>query len=272
MLKIIDVRFFYFFSFIFILPVVFLVNGKSRKASIGLYRKGFKYGKLKSLRLAYLNHYNFAKVVIDKFAMFAGQSFKIDIEGIELFDSLNDQQGGFILLSSHVGNYELAGYSLKSEKKLINVLVFGGEKSSVMENRLKMFSRNNIKMIPTGDGMDYLFDIDNALNHGEIIGMPGDRIFGSRKVFSTDFLEKKAGFPQGPFSLAFLKQVPVLFIAALKTGNKNYKIILKPLQTDYSSPKQQVIEELGERYVKELEAIVKSYPLQWFNFFDFWTR
>ena len=26
----------------------------------------------------------------------------------------------------------------------------------------------------------------------------------------------------------------------------------------------------GEAYVKKLEAMLKKYPLQWFNFYDFW--
>ncbi len=41
--------------------------------------------------------------------------------------------------SSHIGNYEIAGYSLPTEEKRFNALVFGGEKESVMTNRNRLF-------------------------------------------------------------------------------------------------------------------------------------
>ena len=31
-------------------------------------------------------------------------------------------------------------------------------------------------------------------------------------------------------------------------------------------------EYLGKQYVTELEAIVKKYPHQWFNYYDFWNE
>ncbi|MFC2621771.1 MAG: lipid A biosynthesis acyltransferase, partial [Prevotella denticola] len=34
---------------------------------------------------------------------------------------------------------------------------------------------------------------------------------------------------------------------------------------------RQQMQQLADSYVKELERRVRQYPLQWFNFHDFWS-
>ena len=61
----------------------------------------------------------FSQVVIDRFAMYAGKHFEVRIEGYEHFQHLSNQKEAFIQLSSHIGNYEMAGYTLTSKEKTI---------------------------------------------------------------------------------------------------------------------------------------------------------
>ena len=62
--------------------------------------------------------------------MYAGKKFEIVIEGSEYFKELEEKDEGFIQLSSHIGNYEIAGYSLKSNRKTIRPIVYSFEKES----------------------------------------------------------------------------------------------------------------------------------------------
>ena len=130
------------------------------------------------------------------------ESISIEIVGNEHFLALASREDGFVQLSAHVGNYEIAGYSLVAEKKRFNALVFGGEKASVMKNRNKMFANTNINMIGIDADMSHLYEINSALANGEIVSMPGDRIFGSEKSIETDLLGTTAHLPAGPFRVA----------------------------------------------------------------------
>ncbi|MDE6134867.1 MAG: lipid A biosynthesis acyltransferase, partial [Muribaculaceae bacterium] len=165
-LKVINVRLLYLFAFVFIVPPTMFVNSKARKVIYRFYRKRFGYGLFKSCLMTYVNHCAFSQVVIDKFAMFAGKKFDITIDGYDHFLFLSEQVQGFVQLSSHIGNYEIAGYSLSSRSKRVNALVFGGEKESVMANRSRIFKENNIRMIPMMADMSHLFIIDQALSEG----------------------------------------------------------------------------------------------------------
>ena len=272
MLRAINVRVLYAFTFLFIVPPTLIINRKATKATYHFYKTAFRLGWLRACWMTIKNHCAFSQVVIDKFAMYAGKKFKITISGMETFQELVNSPKGFIQLSAHIGNYELAGYSLVSKTKRFNALVFGGEKESVMHNRNKLFEANNIRMIPMQEDMQHLFTIDKALEDGEILSMPADRVFGSQKAFIIDFFGYPAKFPQGPFILASMKEVPTLFVAVMKTGVTKYHIYIEKLVSQSGGNLRENAKILAENYVRSLESMVRSYPAQWYNYFNIWTN
>lgn len=269
LLKFVNVRLLYIFSSVFVIPICLIVN-KSSRIIYKYFRERLRYNVFKSFWKTYINHCLFGQSVIDKFAMYAGKKFKIEIEGYEYFDFLAKQKEGFIQLSSHIGNYEIAGYSLVAKDKPFNALLFFGEKESVMTNRNKMFASTNIKMIPVRSDIGHLFEINAALLNGEIVSIPADRIWGSNKNIYIDFLGAKAKFPIGPFYIATMKEVNVLTVHVMKIATTKYKIYITPLQYDKTVSRKEQINELADKYIKELERILKLYPTQWYNFFKFW--
>jgi len=269
MLRYVDVRILYAFTAIFVIPVCLAVNS-SRGIAYRYFRRRHGFGKLKSAWLTYVNHCAFAQVVIDKFAMYAGKRFEIEIEGYDKFQALADSPDGFIQMSAHVGNYEIAGYTLRAEKKRFNALVFSGEKESVMENRKKLFSSTNINMIAIRPDMGHLFEINEALAKGETVSMPADRLLGSYKSIRLDFLGAKAEFPYGPFAIATMRGLEAIAVNVIKTGLRRYKIIVADLPYDHKAPRKEQIAQLSRAYVDELQRVVNFYPTQWHNYFDFW--
>ena len=271
LLRYMDMRILYLFVAIFIIPVCLILN-PSRGIAYRYFRERIGYGRLKSAWKTYINHCLFGQVVIDKFAMYAGKKFKVEIEGYDEFLSHAVKEEGFVQLSAHIGNYEIAGYSLVSKDKRMNALVFAGEKESVMRNRDKMFTDTNISMIAIQPDMSHLFEIDEALKDGEIVSMPADRISGSQKSIEHEFLGAKARFPLGPFSVATIRGLDVLAVNVMKTSLKGYKIYVTPLPYDKSAPRQEQIKQLSGAYVAELEKRIQQYPTQWYNYFEFWNN
>ena len=271
-LRVVDVRLLYAFAYVFVVPPTLAINSKARKTTYRYFRKRHGYGRVKSAFMTLKNFCDFSEVVIDRFAMYAGKKFKIELDNYELFQNLSRQKAGFIQLSSHIGNYELAGYSLIAEDKRINALVFAGEKESVMANRTKMFDGNNIRMIPMSNDMSHLFTIDSALVDGEILSMPTDRVFGSQKDFEVNILGAKASIPQGPFVLAAMREVPVLFTSVMKEGAKQYHITINEVVCDKQQSHKKQAYQMAQDFASKLESTLKRYPTQWYNYFDFWNE
>lgn len=270
LLKLVNIRVIYALAYIFAVPPTLTKPGF--KHAYHFFRDRFGYSKWRSLWLAYKNHCLFAQVVIDKFAMYAGHHFDIEMEGYDHFLDLAKQPEGFVQLSSHVGNYEIAGYSLVAEKKRFNALVYSGEKEEVMNNRQKLFSNANINMIPIKSDMSHLFEINAALSEGETVSIPADRIWGAHKAVTKTFLGKEAHLPAGPFQVVTSRGLDALVVHVMKTAANRYKIVVTPLPYDKQAPRKQQIDELAEGYVRELERIIRLYPTQWYNYFDFWNQ
>ena len=188
---------------------------------------------------------------------------------MDLFQGLCAGEDGFIQLSSHVGNYEMVGYSLVSPKR-INALVYGGETATMMENRAALFGETNVRMVPVSEDLSHIFALNNALADGEIASVPGDRVFGSQKTVQSRFFEDPARFPAGPFTLAVQRDVRILTVFALKEGRRKYKVLLDILPEPEGETKQDRIQALADAYAARLEAVVRACPDQWYNFYDFW--
>jgi predicted LPLAT superfamily acyltransferase len=119
--------------------------------------------------------------------------------------------------------------------------------------------------------MEHLFAIKNALDAGEIVSMPADRAYDGEKIQTCDFLGGKADFPTGSFALATHFNVPVLTVFAMKENMHRYHIYVHRLpDTADSTDKQQRIQFLTQAYVADIENILKMYPEQWFNYYQFW--
>jgi predicted LPLAT superfamily acyltransferase len=125
-------------------------------------------------------------------------------------------------------------------------------------------------MIPVSNDMSHLFLINQALENGETVSMPADRVFGSQKTITVNFLGRPAAFPLGPFSVATIRGLDVLAVNVMKTSLKSYKIYVTPLSYSKEAPRKQQMEELATAYVAELERMIRMYPAQWYNFYEFW--
>lgn len=264
-----DTRVLYAFAAVFIVPVCLIVN-PAQRITYRYFRDRWGMSWLRAVIKTYVNFYMFAQVVIDKFAMYAGRKFKTEIEGYDYFLTLAGKEGGFIQLSAHIGNYEIAGYTLTAEKKRFNALVFAGEKESVMRNRNRMFGDRNIRMIAIKPDMSHIFLINNALSDGETVSMPADRVIGSQKTMAVTLLGKEAHLPAGPFTVATMRGLPVIAVNVMKTAHDTYKIYVTPLRYDLSAPRRQQARLLADAYAAEIGRMMTMYPEQWYNYFDFW--
>ncbi len=255
-----------------VIPFYMIFNRKGYQAIYGFFRKRMGYGPLKAFGNVYLNHFRFGQVILDRFGAFAGKKYQFECEGLELMEHLESLPKGFLMLSSHVGCYEMVGYSLKPKTKKMNALVYAGETATVMENRQRVLGRNNIQMVPVKEDLSHLFALNAAIDNGDIVSMPADRIFGSQKSVECQFFGAKANFPLGGFAMAVQKEVPVLAVFVMKIGMKKYRVFLKSVECDSQAKKRDQMTQLAQGFATQLEDIVRRYPTQWFNYFDFWQQ
>ena len=253
-----------------IVPFYMIFNHKGYKSIYRFFRDRFNYGPLKSFCKVYANHFRFGQVIVDRYAAFAGKKFKFSFEGNDLFLSMLEEPGGFVQLSSHIGNYEMVGYSLTSTSKRINGLFYGGESEVMMDFRRRILSMHNVGLIEVDGSMSHIFQMNAALDRGEIVSMTGDRMLGSAKSLLCSFLGADANFPMGPFALAVQKDVPIVAVFSMRGKWGVYDVYVRKITATHGLSARASMQDMAQKFAAELEAMVRLYPTQWFNYYDFW--
>ena len=256
-----------------VVPVYCVVNHKAFGCIYRYFKEILHLSGWKSFWKTIQNHLIFGQVVLDRFAVLAGntEQFQLDIENEEVIRQLLDQAGGFIIAGSHIGHFELTGHCIRQSKKRINAVIYGGEAAVIKQRRSNSFTQNNIRLVPVEEDLSHLFIIKDALEHGEIVTILCDRIWGSNKTLTVNFLGKEAKFPLGTFLLAAQMQVPVVSIVNTKVRGRHYHSTVQLLpSSDPSLPIRKQSEQIAAAYAQSLESVLRKHPEQWFNYFDFW--
>lgn len=258
-----------YFILLFVALYYFLFSPKSSAAILGFYRR-LKFSKLKAYRLLYVNYFRFGQTLIDKFAVLAGQqaSFTFDFDGEEhLHDLVAGGQGG-ILLSAHAGNWEAAGQLLNRLNTPVNLVMYDGEDVHIKQY-LQQAANKKFEVIFVKPDLSHIFKINAALGANELVCLLADRFLPGNPTIVEDFLGAPARFPEGPFLLSLKFRAPVTFVYAFKETATHYRLSATPGRS-FNSRQGDSVHTIATDYIASLEAKVRRYPAQWFNYYDFW--
>jgi predicted LPLAT superfamily acyltransferase len=264
-----------YFILLFVALYFFLFSRSSSRFSYQFFRKRIGFSRFKSIRSIYSNYFIFGQTLIDRVAVMAGLSnkFTFDFDGEEYLIQIVQEGKGGILISAHIGNWEVAGHLLYRINAKINVLIHEAEHEQVKHYLEGIKGKGNMNVIVMKDDFSHIYDISKALENGEIICLHGDRFMPWSKTMTTKFLGDDAHFPQGPFAMAVGFKVPVSYVFAMKEGIYHYHFSATPPKI-YSSlareNKNRLIESALSDYIQIIEKKVEKYPIQWFNYYDFW--
>jgi predicted LPLAT superfamily acyltransferase len=265
---------FAYFLLYFVIAYYILTSRKAVLSSFRFFREHLKFGFFRSVISVPRNYFVFGQVLVDKVAVLAGlrTRFTFDFEGEEY---LRQMDNGGLLISGHVGNWEIAGQLLNRLEKNINIILFDAEHQQIKGYLSDVYTNRKVNFIVIKDDYSHFKEIEDALARKEIIAMHGDRYIEGNKVVMVDFLGKRAPFPVGPVHLAARFRVPVSYVFALKETNTHYHFYATPLRSVESSnnlkKREEIFRDAVKDYVEALEHAVRKYPLQWFNYYDFWN-
>lgn len=255
----------YFVAFYFL-----LFSYQGTKSSYYYFHQRLGFSKLNSIWKVYKSYFVFGQTIIDKVVISSGIKNKFTFEhdgGEAIVELLKEKKGG-ILISAHVGNFEIADYFFNEidVNSQINLVTTDNEHRAIKDYLESISLKNNLKFIIVNEDLSHIFEINNALNNNELVCFTGDRYFEGNKVLTENLLGKSAKFPGGTFLLGSRLNVPVLFVYVMKETNKHYH-----LYTRKANFKKRDAQDLLKSYTQSIEWILKKYPYQWFNYFDFWN-
>lgn len=262
-----------YFLLRFVSMYYFFFSFKASRQLYLLYHRRLGYGRISSLIKLYKNYYLLGQGIIDKVVVMSGikNKFSFDFDGEENLRKIARLKKGGILLSAHIGNWDIAGHLFKRLETTVNIVLYDGEHEQIKKYLEGVTGKRVMKIIIIKSDLSHIYEINDALSNNELVCMHADRFMEGNKTLTTDFLGEKARFPMGPFLLASKFRVPVSFVFALKESKLKYHFFAGSLK-EYSSPdKKNVMQEMLKDFAAEMEKKLKQYPEQWFNYYNFWA-
>lgn len=265
------------------------LTGKEAKQASEIYLKQLKsYAQQHSLTLpngldSYQHLLSFGHTMLDKLAAWKGD-FNVDnltIHGQEHFQEMVDNNQGVLILGSHLGNIELCrALGRRHSHVKINALVFTehAERFNTVMKAVNPNSELNLIQV-SSMGPDTAILLQQKIEQGEWVVIVGDRTSTSKESRSVwaEFLGKPAPFPQGPFMLASVLKAPVYLLFGLRDDSSekpHFDVYFEPFSDKIVLPRkerQQALEKVVQDYANRLQHYTLQAPLQWYNFFNFWT-
>ncbi len=185
------------------------------------------------------------------------------IEGTDrLYDALSRGRG-IILMTAHLGNWELGGlfFGSRDDIKMNVITIRGGiaEIDSIKERYRKLF---NVNTIVLGDGPFAAIEILNALGRNEIVAMLVDR--SDDDGVEVPFLGQYTSFPSGPLLLAAQSGAPIMPGFVVREQGGYMAKVEDPIYVKRRTAEE--MESAARKTMKVFEDYIRRYPDQWYNF------
>ncbi|CAH0529173.1 glycosyltransferase family 2 protein [Vibrio hippocampi] len=265
------------------------MTGKQSRAASELYLQQLQsHAKQQQIELpqpldSYQHLLSFGRTMLDKLAAWSGDfSFdNLTIHGQQHVDQILAQDQGVLILGSHLGNLELCRALSKHYSSVkINALVFTehAERFNSVMKAVNPDSELNLIQV-SSMGPDTAIMLQQKIEQGEWVVIVGDRTSTTQETRSiySDFLGKPAPFPTGPFMLASVLEAPVYLLFGLRDDSSeqaHFDVHFEPFCDKVTLPRktrQQALQSVVDHYAQRLEYFTLKAPLQWYNFFNFWT-
>ncbi len=261
-----------YFLLRFVVLYFFFFSYRSSRQIFYLYRHKLGYGRFPSIIKIYKNYYLLGQSIIDKVVVMSGikNKFSFDFDGEDNLRKVAGLQKGGMLLSAHIGNWDVAGHLFTRLETPINIVLYDGEHEQIKEYLEGVTGKRSVKIIVIKNDLSHIYAISEAFANNELVCMHADRFIEGNKTLATEFLGDKARFPMGPFLLASKFKVPVSFVFAVKESKLHYHFFASEIKEYENSAKDAVMQEMLNDFAGEMERKVKQYPEQWFNYYNFW--
>ncbi len=214
---------------------------------------------------------NFGKYLADFFrsAWYTREEILKDVtvEGSEQIDECLAEGKGLILLTLHLGNWELGGTVVAAKGYPVNAIVLEhkDERVNALFTRNRM--KNNVMGIPLGIQVKQCFKI---LAENKILAVVGDKNYTGTGIF-MDFFGKKALMPKGGAVFSLKTGAPIIICSIVR--NSDDSIVMrfdKPIKPRRTHDIADDMETLMSECLRSFEKHIREYPDQWYAFDEIW--
>lgn len=260
--------------------VFFLVAREQRQAVAGNLRALHPgWGAWHGTCGAWQVFWNFALTYVDAQRCETGTG-EVDwaVEGLEVLDDLSKREEGCIILTAHMGNYDIAApmFATRINRTLYAVRAPEREPETRQlrdaKIRRKEAENPNFRTLYNQDGNLLGIELTRLLGEGHIVAVQGDRVIFD--VSPMD-LEVEPGLmmrlPKGPLFLARATGAPCFPLFIVRDGWRRYRVLALP-ELQLPPRRRGADDEAAKIWAATILGVVRKHWRQWYVFEPLLTR
>lgn len=215
--------------------------------------------------------WNFAWTIADAARVQDGQDvIAWEVDGIGNFQHLAAETGGIIILTGHMGNYDVAAplFGQRFQRKLHAVRI--PEKHAAlqayMEETRDRRQSGTYQIHYNRPGNLLALELAQALSRQEMVAIQGDRVMENVAAMEVPFRDRFFRLPKGPFVLALASHAPVYPLFVIRLGWRRYRVQLFPALPVPVNPRDREasMRQLAEKWCGILTLVARQHWQQWF--------
>ena len=189
-----------------------------------------------------------------------------EFEGWERFEAMQ-ARGGAILLTAHMGSYDLGAQLFAERSGNRIVMVRAHERDPETQAYEEKRKPEDVKIEFNVKASDLAIDLLHAVREGSIIAVQGDRVAGDIADLKSTLFGKPARFPAGPFALAMSSRAPIYPVFIVRTGRRRYRVVTyPPIEVEPSRDRQAAFTQALDAWRAVLEEVIRTWWFSWFQF------
>ena len=205
------------------------------------------------------------------------RAFAVEVEGLDGWRDLAASGQGFILVTAHLGSWEVGSMlPAARERRRIHVV-----REAETDPRAQRFIQDLIRRHGGDLYVTHFAEDDprlgmvllDALRQGEVVALQGDRPRSGGRTAEVRLFGRPYTLPIGPAALARAAGAALVPVFVFRQGRRRYRCVIRPaIQVARTADRQRDLEAALERFAADLEGAVRRAPHQWFCFRKLWNR
>lgn len=207
---------------------------------------------------------NFAQYLVEFVSAHRAARSAATIEGTDKVGEALRPYRGAIMLSAHIGNWELGAIALHRLGFHTSAVVLPHRDARVSRFFDRQRLRCGVEPIPLGAGA--MARCLQRLRAGGLLGLVGDREFGAGGV-PVSFFGRSVTMPRGPALLSLRSGAPAVPIFVIREGPWRLRFHVEEIVPPPANARDaSQVTALTQRYARIMEGVIRRYPSQWLMF------
>jgi KDO2-lipid IV(A) lauroyltransferase len=197
-----------------------------------------------------------------------GTLARIGLEGVEHLHAVMKASGRALLLTAHLGNWEILCAAHRLTEYGLSVVVRPLDAPWLDAITARLRRRTGVEII---DKRGALRPVLQALRRGHMVGILMDQNTSRREGVFVDFFGHPASTSRSIAVLALRTGAPIVPVFARRHADGGHRVIVRPaLPMPVQNDPEAAVVELTARCTAEIERAIREAPDQWLWSHDRW--